>query len=101
MNETPLNLAFGIKAMILVEVELAIVWTWNFYKTTNLNRLRAKFDYLEKIQDQAHLKIATYWQRVAQYYDLNMRSKAFHMGDFVLRRVEVLRPAEHDKLAPN
>ena len=45
--------------------------------------------------------MATYRQRVAQYYNTRVKPRAFHPGDLVLRKVKVSKPLDQEKFSPN
>ena len=44
--------------------------------------------------------MATYKQKVVRYYNSQVKSKAFRVGDLVLRRA-VSQPQNQEKFAPN
>ena len=45
--------------------------------------------------------MAAYKQKVARYYNSQVKSKALRAGDLVLRRATVSQPQNQGKLAPN
>ena len=45
--------------------------------------------------------MATYRQRIAQYYNTKVKPKVFHPGDLVLRKAEVSKSLDQKKLSPN
>ena len=45
--------------------------------------------------------MAAYRQKVARYYNVRVKNKAFRVGDLVLRRAAVSQPQDRGKLAPN
>lgn len=59
-SETPFNLTFGTKAVIPMEIGLSSPWVKNFNKDSNSERLRAKLDLLEEVQEWAAIRMATY-----------------------------------------
>ena len=87
--------------MISIEIGLSSNRVKKFYEATNSDRLRTNLDLLEETRAQAHIKIAAYKQRVIKYYNTRMKSKSFQKGDLILRRAEVSKSNEQDKLAPN
>ena len=56
---------------------------------------------LDETRRQAQLRMASYQERVAWYYNSQVKPKIFRIGDFVLRRVEVSKPTKQEKLSPN
>ena len=45
--------------------------------------------------------MAAYQQKVARYYNRRVKKKMFRPGDLVLRKAEVSKPTEQEKLSPN
>ena len=45
--------------------------------------------------------MATYRQRVAQYYNAKVKPKVFHPRNLVLRKTEVSKSLDQKKLSPN
>ena len=100
-GETPFGLAFGSEAVIPIELEHRTFRTTYYDEASNSDRLRANLDLIEEFHDGANLRMATYRQRVARYYNSKVKTKTFKPGDLVLRRSEVSRPLEQGKLSPN
>lgn len=44
---------------------------------------------------------ASYLQRMARYYNTQVKAKEFKVGDLVLRQAEVSQPIVQGKLSPN
>ena len=63
--------------------------------------LKANLDLLEEKRETAQVRMATYKQKAALYYNSRVKSKAFRAGDLVLRRAAVSQPQNQEKLAPN
>lgn len=60
MDKTPFNLAFGIEAIILLEIGLPSLQVKNFNKDDNSEQLRANLDLLEELWERVVVKIVVY-----------------------------------------
>ena len=58
-------------------------------------------DFLPELRREAQLRMASYRQKVARYYNARVKPKLFQPGDLVLRKAEVLKPLDRRKLSPN
>lgn len=65
----------------------------------NEEGLRANLYFIEEIQDEANLKIVSYWQKVVQYFDVKKR--LFRVEDLVLGEVATSKPTQQEKFMPN
>ena len=101
IGETPFQLIFGVEAVIPVEFGLPSEKVKNFYETINSDQLRIDLDLFEETREQVHIKMVAYKQRIAMYYNAQIKSKSFQKDDLILRRVEISKPGEQDKFAPN
>ena len=45
--------------------------------------------------------MASYRQKVARYYNAKVRPKSFRPGDLILKKAEVSKPQDQEKLSPN
>ena len=45
--------------------------------------------------------MAAYKQRIAKYYNVQVKLKSFQKGDLVLRWAKISKPTEQNKLASN
>ena len=87
--------------MIPLEIGLPLARVEQYSEPSNSEYRRADLDLLSEVRLQAQVWMAAYWQRVARYYNAKVKSKVFHPGDLVLRKAEVLRPLDQEKLSPN
>ena len=85
IEETPFRLAYGIEIVIPMEIDLLSDRVRNFYEATNSDRLRTDLDLLDEVREQAHVRMATYKQRIVRYYNIWVKSKSFQKGDLILR----------------
>ena len=101
-NETPFALAFGVEAVIPLEIGMPTIRTTEFAVRTNEDNLRKDLDLVEERRDLAMVHLATYQQRLKREHNKNVKPRTFRIGDLVLRKVmdNTRRPNE-GKLGPN
>lgn len=100
-GETPFSLAYGSEAVILVEIGMPSFRTEHYDPTKNEGELRLNLDLLEEKREQAQLRLATYQQRIARYYNRRVKPRSFRVGDLVLREVTLAtKELNAGKLAP-
>ena len=86
-GETPFRLTYGTKAVIPVEIGLT-TWRMNHYdEGSNDVQLRSNLDLVDEVRDQAEARTRVYQQRMARYYDRQVKHREFKVGDLVLRKV--------------
>ena len=100
-GETSFNLAFGMEAVIFIEIGVPSVWVENFDEQTNLERLRANLDLLEEAKERAYVRMAAYQHKVVRYYNNKVRNKIFKIDDLILCKTEISKSEERDKLTQN
>ncbi|KAK3008069.1 hypothetical protein RJ639_013512 [Escallonia herrerae] len=82
-GETPFSLAFGIEAIIPLEIGLPSARLVTYNPDTNDAGLRGNLDLLDEMRDQAAMRLAAYQHKVAKFFDKRVRYHAFHIGDLV------------------
>lgn len=87
IGETPFSLAYGTEAVILVECGIPSVRYMWLDENSNRELLNHSLNIIDELRDKAHLRSALYQQKVAQYYNKNIRVRTFKIGDWVLHRV--------------
>ena len=85
-GETPFALAYGVEAVIALEVGIPTIRTTNFTVKTNEDNLRKDLDLLEERRDMATVRLASYHQRIKKEHDKNISHRVFRIGDLVLRK---------------
>ncbi|XP_074327500.1 uncharacterized protein LOC141665415 [Apium graveolens] len=86
-GETPFMLPYGYEAMVTVEVG-----SWSLYRDryaeedAEVNQ-RLHLDLLEETKESSQLRLATYQQRAARYYNKKVKGQLLKVGDLVLRKV--------------
>ena len=91
-GETPFAMAFGVEAVIPVEVGLPSFRVDNYDEEDNAGRMLPELDLVEEKREQALIRIAARNQVIARYYDKRFRPRVFRVGDLVMKRVLVQEP---------
>uniref|UniRef100_A0A2N9G140 Uncharacterized protein n=1 Tax=Fagus sylvatica TaxID=28930 RepID=A0A2N9G140_FAGSY len=101
-SETPFALAFGVEAIIPLEIGMPTIRTTEFAVQTNEDNLHKDLDLVEERRDLAMVHLAAYQQRMRREHNKNVKPRTFQIGDLVLRKVmaNTRRPNE-GKLGPN
>ena len=101
-GETPFNLTYGTKVVILVEVGLTSLRREFFDEQDNNDQLKHNLDLVDKVRDQAAQRMAKYKQKIAEYYNRMVKLKKFNIGDLVLRKVTpAMKDSAQGKLGSN
>ena len=86
-GETPFSLAYGVEAMIQVEVGIPSLRRETYDKRENHTLMSYELDLLEEKSNLAALRTASYKQRSERYFNSKVKEKKFKEGDLVLRKV--------------
>ena len=101
-GETPFALAYGVEAVIPLEVGLPTTTTMEFDAEENECNLRKDLNLLEERRDMATIRLASYQHQMKRGYDKNIRPRSFQVGDLVLQKVVAnTRSPNNGKLGPN
>lgn len=101
-RETTFALAFGDEAVTPVEIRTMIHYTEHFNKEQNDEQICLNLDLLSEKRKMASRRATKYQQRVAHYYNQNVRVQKFKTGDWVLRKVNhSTRDPNHGLFSPN
>jgi hypothetical protein len=101
-GETPFALAYGVEAVIPLEVGLPTTRTTEFDAEQNEDNLRKDLDLVEERRDIAAIRLTSYQRQMKRGYDRNIRPRSFQINDLVLRKVVAnTRNPNDGKLGPN
>ena len=101
-GETPFTLAYGVEAVIPLEVGLPTTRTTEFDVEENESSLRKDLNLMEERRDIATIRLALYQHQMKRGYDKNIRPRSFQVGVLVLRKVVAnTRNPNDGKLGPN
>lgn len=100
-RETPFALTYRMEAIIPVEVGSPSFRVAHYNPGLNEEGINLHLDLLQEMSEDAQAACAAYQSRVAKYYDKNVKPRAFGVGDWVLRKVNLMtkEPAD-EKLGP-
>ena len=101
-QETPFALAFGIEAVVPVEVGLKSPRIELANIERNEEALRLNLDLLEEKCEQVLKRVEDYHRKTTRYYDQRVRPKSYKPGDIVMKKLLPARKdPSHGKLGPN
>ena len=100
-GETPFRLAFGVEAVIPVEIGIPTRRTAEYSEETNDRLMREELDLLEEVRDEAAIRVSHYQQKMAKYFNAKVKHRRLQVGDLVLRKSRFVRQPKWRKLSPN
>ncbi|KAL5578497.1 hypothetical protein UlMin_020196 [Ulmus minor] len=86
-GETPFSLAYGVDAVVPVELGIPTFRIENFTEENNDILLALASDLLEEKRDKAQLRATALQQTVARHYNSKVKLRRFTKGDLVIRRI--------------
>ncbi|KAL5545130.1 hypothetical protein UlMin_008914 [Ulmus minor] len=86
-GETPFSLAYGVEAVIPIEISLPTLRVDNFDEENNDVLLALATDLLEEKRETSQVRAAALQQTIARYYNSKVKLRCFVKGDLVLRKV--------------
>ncbi|KAI5344469.1 hypothetical protein L3X38_012346 [Prunus dulcis] len=88
-GETSFSLSFGTEAVAPVEIGQPTYRTFTYNVKANDEQLALNLDFIDELHDQSSMRNVAYKQRIAKYYDSRVKSRAFKMRDWVMRKVSL------------
>ena len=76
-RKTPFSLTYGFEVVVLTALELPTYRVTNYNNQENGEALRRGLDMVEEKRDHAYIRMATYKQRVSQYFNNKVKSRSF------------------------
>ncbi|XP_074374027.1 uncharacterized protein LOC141714405 [Apium graveolens] len=95
------RLAYGIDALVPVEVGLESYPTKVYNVEVNDFGTRANVDFLEEEREAVHQINLKHLLQAAQYYDSGVKKRSFGIDKLVLRELAASMPTRQVKLQPN
>ncbi|KAL5546721.1 hypothetical protein UlMin_006408 [Ulmus minor] len=86
-GETLFSLAYGVEAVIPIEISLPTFRVDNFDEESNDVLLALATDLLEEKREISQVRAAALQQTIARYYNSKVKLRRFVKGDLVLRKV--------------
>ena len=101
-GETPFALAYGMEAVIPLEVGMPTLRSESFEPELNAEAIALELDLVEERREKALIHVAAYQQELSKKYNKMVHPRPFKVGDWVLRKVmgNTLVPGE-GKLGAN
>ena len=101
-GETPFALAYGLEAVIPLEVGLPTIRSEVFEELNNNQVITRDLDLAEEKREATLIRVAAYQQQLSNSYNKKVHPREFKVGDLVLRQVtgNTQVPGE-GKLGPN
>ncbi len=97
-GQSPFFLVYGAEAMLPSEVEFESLRFRNFSEERYGEDWVDDINRLEEAREAALIQSARYLQGLRRYHNRNVRSRAFLVGDLVLRKIQTTR--DRHKLSP-
>jgi len=88
-KSTPFSLAYGVEAMVPVEVNVTSLRRSKMPQYVKLNKemLLDALDEIEERRDQALLRIQNYQHQIESYYNKKFQTRPLELDDLVMRKV--------------
>ena len=86
--------------VIPVEIGINSLRVAHYDFEQNEANLRSNLDLLEEIREEASVKVVARQRSMAQYFNKQIKAKAFEEGDLVLRNCQARQPARKQKKLP-
>ncbi|CAL9019244.1 unnamed protein product [Prunus brigantina] len=86
IGETPFSLSFCTEAVAPVEIGQLTYRTSTYEAEANDEQLALNLDFIDELHDQSNMRNVAYKQRIAKYYDSQVKPRAFKIGDWVMRK---------------
>ena len=84
MGETPFSLMYRMEAVIPAKVNLCSARVSGFVPTENDELMVKQLDSLEECQESTTIQLAEYQQKLAPWYNRDVKRREFSAGDLVL-----------------
>ncbi|XP_028109536.1 uncharacterized protein LOC114308194 [Camellia sinensis] len=86
-GETPFVLAYGMEAVIPLEIGMPTIRSESFQPNLNNEAVALELDLAEERRERALIHIAAYQQELSKKYNKAVHPRLFKVGDWVLRKV--------------
>ena len=86
-GETPFTMTYGVEAMVAVEVGVPSHKRKFYDQDTNHELMCGELDLLEETRAQVQLRVTSYQQRLAWFFNSKVKKRRLKVWDLVLRRV--------------
>ncbi|XP_074342246.1 uncharacterized protein LOC141679726 [Apium graveolens] len=100
IRETPFKLAYGIEAMLPIEVGSPSHRAINFEEEANEEVIRTNMELIDEVRDQAVERMEKYKEKTREHFSKKSIVRNFQVGDLVIRDTEASDPTNTGKLMP-
>ncbi|GKV21272.1 hypothetical protein SLEP1_g31266 [Rubroshorea leprosula] len=101
-GKTPFCLAYGVEAVVPVQINLSPNGSAQHNNSNNEQLLRENLDLVKEVKEISWMKNVAYQSRVIRFYNKRVHACQFQVDDLVLRRAELTNAYSHmGKLVPN
>ena len=101
-GETPYAMAYGVEAVIPLEIGLPTIRTEAFEEGNNEASMSAYLNWAKKKREAALIKLAAYQSQIAKTYNQNVKPRNFAVGELVLKKMlPNMKNPNDGKLGPN
>jgi len=88
-RETPFSLVYGSNVMIPVEIQENSPCFQNFVAEESNEERKVNLDLLDKVREEARIKVETLKRRVEYKYNSKLRPRQFQVVDLVMRKAHL------------
>ncbi|XP_074377476.1 uncharacterized protein LOC141718998 [Apium graveolens] len=99
-GETPFRLAYGVDAVIPVEISLTSPRVDVFDPVLSLEGLRLHNDLLEETREEDRMRMVAQQEKTARYFNKKVKPKDLKVDDLVLRNSATSQPTVSGKFKP-
>ncbi|XP_074374586.1 uncharacterized protein LOC141714996 [Apium graveolens] len=99
-GETPFRLAYGVDAVLPVEVSLISPRIKVFDPSLTAEGLHFHNDLLEETREESRLRMIAQQENMARYFNKKVKNRRFEVGDLVLRDSAASQPTISGKFKP-
>ncbi|XP_021755967.1 uncharacterized protein LOC110721143 [Chenopodium quinoa] len=101
-GKSPFTLAYGVDAVVPVEVQIPSLRIQHYEQQGNEKRVLEELDFLPEVRLKAALKLAAQKSRISKAFNKRVKHRELLPVDLVLRRTAVVgRGNQHGKLSAN
>ena len=83
---SPFALTYGMEAVIPTEIDLPTIQTAT-PESENAGSVVRELDTSDELREATTIRVASYQRRLANFYNRRVKSRVFHPGDLVLRKI--------------
>ncbi|KAL2226723.1 UNVERIFIED_CONTAM: hypothetical protein Sindi_2031000 [Sesamum indicum] len=86
-------MVYGTEAIIPAELGVPFHRILHFFEKNNTKLLKENLDLIEELRERTFIRIQRYKNTMVNAHNRGVKTQSLQVGDFVLRRVDTLKPA--------